>query len=261
MPNSERDGGLEEAIRAVGGVGELARRIGITQPSVSNWDRVPAERVAAVEAATGIARGVLRPDLFGAGSTIPIDATDNARAAEYALLANLLAQSPSADLLRRLSRLRGDATPLGAAHAELAAAAARTNAKDVEREFFDLFIGVGRSEVLPYASYYLTGFLHERPLARLRGDLRRIGIEKVETQSEPEDHAATLCEIMSGLAAGVYGAPPGTDRQVFEKHIAPWMPRFFADLERSKPADFYARVGALGRVFMNIETAAFALPS
>jgi TorA maturation chaperone TorD len=256
-----RDRGLDQAIRAVGGVSELARRIGISQPLVSNWDRVPMERVAAVEAATGIERAVLRPDLFGSTPATPIDATDNARAAEYALLATLLAQSPDADLLTRLSRLSGDATPLGVAHAELAAAAARSNAKDVDREFFHLFVGVGRSELLPYGSYYLTGFLHERPLARLRGDLRRIGIEKVETQSEPEDHAAILCEIMSGLTAGIYGAPSGTDRQVFEKHVAPWMPRFFADLERSKSADFYAHVGALGRVFMNIETEALALPS
>jgi len=255
-----RDSGLEEAIRAVGGVSELARRIGIAQPSVSNWDRVPVERVAAVEAATGIERAVLRPDLFGRQAAAPIDATDNARAAEYALLATLLAQSPDANLLRRLSGLSGDATPLGAAQAELAAAATRTNARDVEREYFRLFIGVGRSELLPYGSYYLTGFLHERPLARLRADLKRIGIEKTEAQSEPEDHAAILCEIMAGLAARTYGAP-GTDRQVFEKHVAPWMPRFFADLERSKSADFYARVGALGRVFMTIETEAFALPS
>jgi len=256
-----RDRGLDEAIRAVGGVSELARRIGISQPSISNWDRVPVERIAAVEAASGVERAVLRPDLFGGKTATPIDATDSARAAEYALLATLLARSPDADLLRRLSRLSGDATPLGVAHAELGKAAARTNAKDVEREFFRLFIGVGRSELLPYGSYYLTGFLHERPLARLRGDLRRIGIEKVEAQSEPEDHAAILCEIMSGLTAGVYGAPTDTDRQVFERHVAPWMPRFFADLERSKAADFYVRVGALGRVFMNIETEAFALPS
>ena len=256
-----RDRGLDEAIRAVGGVSELARRIGISQPSVSNWDRVPVERVAAVELATGIERAVLRPDLFAGKQATPIDATDNARAAEYALLATLLAQSPSADLLGRLSRLRGDTTPLGVAHAELGAAAARTNAKDVEREFFHLFLGVGRSELLPYGSYYLTGFLQQRPLARLRGDLRRMGIEKVEAQSEPEDHAAILCEIMCKLTAGAFGAPPGTDRQIFEKHVAPWMPRFFGDLERSKSADFYARVGALGRVFMNIESEAFALPS
>jgi TorA maturation chaperone TorD len=253
-----RDSGLDEAIRAVGGVSELARRLGISQPSVSNWDRVPAERVPAVEAATGIERAVLRPDLY-AGTAVPIDAIDGARAAEYALLAKLLARAPDADFLQRLSRLSGDATPLGLAHTELGAAAARTNGEEVEREFFRLFIGVGRSELLPYGSYYLTGFLHERPLARLRADLQRIGIERAEAQPEPEDHAGILCEIMSGLAAGSYGAP-GLDRQVFERHVAPWMPRFFADLEASKSAPFYARVGGLGRVFMNIESQAFALP-
>jgi len=253
-----RDSGLEEAIRAVGGVSELARRIGISQPSVSNWDRVPAERVPAVEAATGIERAVLRPDLYG-GTAVPIDAIDDARAAEYALLAKLLAQAPDTDFLRRLSRLSGDATPLGLAHAELGAAAARTNGEEVEREFFHLFIGVGRSELLPYGSYYLTGFLHERPLARLRADLQRIGIERAGCHPEPEDHVAILCEIMSGLAAGAYGAP-GMDRDVFERHVASWMPRFFADLEASKSAPFYARVGGLGRAFMNIESQAFALP-
>ncbi|MBO0741991.1 MAG: molecular chaperone TorD family protein [Hyphomicrobiaceae bacterium] len=253
-----RDRGLDEAIRAVGGVSELARRLGISQPSVSNWDRVPAERVPAVEAATGIERALLRPDLYG-GPGVPMDAVDSARAAEYALLAKLLAQAPDADFLRRLSRLSGDATPLGRAHAELGAAAARTNREEVEREFFRLFIGVGRSELLPYGSYYLTGFLHERPLARLRADLQRIGIERAEGQCEPEDHAAVLCEIMSGLVAGAYGAP-GTDRDIFEKHLAPWVPRFFAELEASKSVPFYARVGGLGRVFMDIESQAFALP-
>ena len=253
-----RDSGLDEAIRAVGGVSELARRLGLSQPSVSNWDRVPAERVPAVEAATGIERAVLRPDLYGR-TAVPIDAIDSARAGEYALLAKLLAQAPDTDFLRRLSRLSGDATPLGLAHAELGAAAASTNSEEVEREFFHLFIGVGRSELLPYASYYLTGFLHERPLARLRADLQRIGIERAGFQSEPEDHVAILCEIMSGLAAGAYGAP-GMDRDVFERHVASWMPRFFADLEASQSAPFYARVGGLGRVFMNIESQAFALP-
>jgi TorA maturation chaperone TorD len=253
-----RDSGLDEAIRAVGGVSELARRLGVSQPSVSNWDRVPAERVPAVEAATGIERAVLRPDLYG-GTPAPIDAIDSARAAEYALLAKLLAQAPDTDLLRRLSRLSGDATPLGLAHAELGAAAAKTNRGEVEREFFHLFVGVGRSELLPYASYYLTGFLHERPLARLRADLQHIGIERAGSQPEPEDHAAILCEIMSGMAAGAYGAP-GADRDVFERHVASWMPRFFADLAASKSAPFYARVGGLGRVFLNIESQAFALP-
>src|SRR5438874_2076836 len=150
------DQGLNQAIRAVGGVSELARRIGIAQPSVSNWSRVPAERVLAVEAATGVARTVLRPDLYGAPSD-PLDDVDAARLQEYALLAVLLARAPDAALLKRIARLHGDATPLGAAHAGLAEAANGASAEQLAREFFDLFVGVGRGELLPYGSYYLTG--------------------------------------------------------------------------------------------------------
>jgi TorA maturation chaperone TorD len=253
-----RDPGLQEAIRAVGGVSELARRIGISQPSVSNWDRIPAERVLSVEAATGVARTVLRPDLYEGSAEI--DEVDAARAQEYALLATLLSRSPDEQLLSRLARMRGDATPLGIAHVALAEAAAGTDAERVGREYFDLFVGLGRGEVLPYASYYLTGFLYERPLARLRGDLKRLGIEQEPGQSEPEDHAAILCEIMSGIAAGQLAAESGAGREIFEKHMAPWIGRFFADLERAEAADFYARVGTLGRTFVEIETEAFALP-
>ena len=254
-----REEGLEEAISAVGGISELARRLGISQPSVSNWKRVPADRVLSVEAATGIARGILRPDLFG-GKGASVDDTELARAQEYALLATLLAKSPDTQLLQRLSRLRGDASPLGVAHAALGEVAARADVDRVGREYFDLFVGLGRGELLPYASYYLTGFLYERPLARLRGDLKRVGIALAEGLSEPEDHAAILCEIMAGLAGGAIEAEPGTDRRIFEKHMAPWMGRFFADLERSQRADFYARVGTVGRTFVEIESEAFALP-
>ena len=256
-----RDQGLEEAIRAVGGVSELARRIGISQPSVSNWDRIPAERVVSIESITGINRAILRPDLFAAEATGDADEVNVARAQEYALLAALLARAPDAGLLSRLSELRADASPLGLAHAALGQAANATTVERVEREYFDLFIGLGRGELLPYGSYYLTGFLHERPLARLRADLIVLGIERAEGQYEPEDHAAILCEIMAGLASGRFGAKPGADQQIFEKHLAPWISRFFADLERAEAADFYRQVGTLGRVLMDIETEAFALPS
>jgi TorA maturation chaperone TorD len=255
-----RDQGLEQAISAVGGISELARRIGISQPSVSNWERIPAERVLSVEAATGVARGVLRPDLFASATRATVDDVDLARAREYALLATLLSRSPDAELLGRLAHLRADPSPLGIAHAALGEAAARADVGRVGREYFDLFVGLGRGELLPYASYYLTGFLHERPLARLRADLKRLGIEQIEGQCEPEDHAAILCEVMAGLAGGEIEATAGADREIFEKHMAPWMGRLFADLESSKTADFYARVGTLGRTFMDIETEAFALP-
>ena len=258
-----RDPGLEEAVRAVGGVSELARQIGISQPSVSNWSRIPAERVLIVEAATGIDRKVLRPDLYGQPeqNQQPPDDVAAARAQEYALLATLLGRAPDAKLLAGLAGLRGDATPLGVAHAALAQAASETTVERVEREYFNLFIGLGRGELMPYASYYLTGFLHERPLARLRADLGPLGIERAEGNCEPEDHAATLCEIMAGLVSGRLPAPQGTDQQIFEKHLSPWIGRFFADLERAEAADLYRRIGTLGRVFIEVETEAFSLPS
>jgi TorA maturation chaperone TorD len=257
----KRDEGLQEAIRAVGGVNELARRVGISQPSVSNWERIPAERVLSVESATGINRAALRPDLFGTTAGGDIDDIDAARAQEYALLSALLARAPDAALLGRISQLRGDPSPLGMAHVALAEAAAAADVRQVEREYFDLFIGLGRGELLPYGSYYLTGFLHERPLARLRSDLARLGIERADGEFEPEDHAAILCEIMSGLAARRFATPVGSDAEIFEKHLAPWIGRFFSDLERAEAAKFYRAVGTLGRAFFDIETEAFSLPS
>ena len=253
-----RDPGLSEAIRAAGGVSELARQIGISQPSVSNWIRVPAERVVSVETATGVDRAVLRPDLYGSAE---VDDVDTARAQEYALLAALLMRAPDASLLSKLSTLLGDASPLGLAHAALAEAAERTTVEKIEREYFELFIGLGRGELMPYGSYYLTGFLHERPLARLREDLSRIRIVRAEGIVEPEDHAGILCEIMSGLASRRLPAPSGSDRLIFEKHMAPWIGRFFTDMENAAAADFYRRLGTLGRVYIEIETEAFDMPA
>src|ERR1051325_5662657 len=145
-----RDPGLSEAIQAVGGVSELARRIGISQPSVSNWDKVPAERVLAVEAATGIARVRLRPDLYQESSAAEIDDIDLARSREYALLSALLARAPDAGLLTGIARLGGDPSPLGIAHVALAEAAAQADVTTVEREKFNLFIRLGRGALLPY---------------------------------------------------------------------------------------------------------------
>ena len=253
-----RDPGLDRAIEAAGGIAQLARKIGIAQPSVSNWNRVPAQRVIAVEAATAVSRKQLRPDLYSepAVEDDAVDPVDAARAREYALLAALLSCPPSNALLGEIARLQGDVTPLGRAHATLAQAASEA-AADVEREFFDLFVGLGRGELLPYGSYYLTGFLNERPLSRLRDDLAALGIERVENRFEPEDHAATLCEIMAGLAAGRFPASEQAQRAFFEKHMAPWMGRLFADMEKAASAKFYGSVGSLGRLFLEIETEAF----
>ena len=212
---------------------EPASAVGMSQ-LVSNWPRGLVDRVT--------------------------DDTAVARAREYALLAALLARPPDAALLERLAKIESDGTPLGVAHKALAGAAVDKDADAVAREYFDLFIGVGRGELLPYGSYYLTGFLHERPLARLRADLVGLGIERVEGQCEPEDHAAILCEIMAGLVAGEFAAPLERQRYFFDRHLAPWMARFFADLDAAEAADFYRPVGAIGRLFIEIETAAFAFP-
>jgi len=193
------------------------------------------------------------------GQATTLDDVDLARAAEYSLLATLLLRSPDAELLSRLAGLRGDESPLGLAHAALGKAAARTDAETAAREYFALFIGLGRGELMPYASHYLTGFVHGRPLANIRQTLHRIGIERVETQTEPEDHAAILLEIMAGLANGEIEATPGTDREIFDNHLAPWIERFFSDVEKSSSVDFYSVVGTLGRVFIEIESQSFLI--
>lgn len=259
-----RDAGLDRAIDAAGGVAQLARKIRISQPSVSNWSKIPAQRVIAVEAATGVPRAELRPDLYRDRHHEPtvsqdsIDPIDVARAQEYVLLAALLAAAPSKSLLDRLTGLSADGTPLGQAHAGLAEAASRTNAGQVEREYFDLFVGLGRGELLPYASYYLNGFLNERPLSRLRTDLAALGISRAEGNSEPEDHAAILCEVMAGMADGRLEVLFEAQRALFEKHVSPWMGRLFADMEQAASARFYRAVGTFGRLFMEIERQGFS---
>jgi TorA maturation chaperone TorD len=188
-----------------------------------------------------------------------VDEIDRARAQEYALLAILLSRSPDAEMIGRLALLTGDATPLGAAHAALGQAAARTDERRAGREFFDLFTGLGQGELLPYASHYLTGSLYGRPLARLRETFQCLSLERATGRSEPEDHVAILCEIMAGLVSGDIAAPMDSDRAFFDEHLGSWIGRFFTDLEQAQTADFYSRVGSLGRVFVGIEAKAFAL--
>jgi TorA maturation chaperone TorD len=214
----------------------LAGRIEPSQPTQS--------QVEETSAAAGL------PDEIGA-----------ARAREYALLARLLTRTPDRQLLNEIAGVKVDASPLGLAHAALAEAARAAKPDELEREFFDLFIGIGRGEMMPYGSYYLTGFLHERPLARLRTDLAELGIARSDGNHEPEDHIGTLCEVMAGLAGGEFPAPRGSDEQIFKKHIEPWAARFFTDLERAQAAQFYRSVGTLGRTFIEIESEAYALPA
>lgn len=260
-----REPGLVLAIEAAGGVGALARGLGISQPSVSGWTRVPAERIAQVERITGIARARLRPDLYAtapdaAPAAARLDETDAARAREYLLLATLLREPPSEALLDDLARLSGDSSPLGMAHIALADAAEKASEAGAGREYFNLFIGVGRGEILPYGSYYQTGFLNERPLASVREDLARIGIARRDDVYEPEDHIATLLEVMAGLIEGAFAGGAAEQKAFFNRHLGPFAARLFADIAVAEAAEFYRAVGAVGRAWIEIETEAFELP-
>jgi TorA maturation chaperone TorD len=186
---------------------------------------------------------------------------DRARAQMYQLLGVLLGGPPSSELLRGLATLKGDDTSIGTASRNLAALAQRTTPKDAEREFNNLFVGIGRGELLPYTSYYLTGFLNEKPLADLRSDLMARGIKARDNVKEPEDHMGTLCEIMAGIIAGEFlcDSDQPSQKAFFDAHLAKWAALFFTDLEEAQSAVFYAPVGSLGRAFMAVEADAFAI--
>ena len=192
-----------------------------------------------------------------------VDAIDAARAREYGLLAALLTRAPGQELLDQLAGLTGDDTPLGRAHAALAAAARVTDHARVTREYFDLFVGVGRGEVVPFASVYRTGFLHGRPLAHVRADLALLGIVRQDGVHEPEDHLGLLLEVMAGLVAGVFATAGGPDAAAdfFKRHIEPWGLKHLRDVELAPSANFYLSVAQLGRLWLEIEREAFALPN
>lgn len=192
-------------------------------------------------------------------TTIPEE--DRLRADLYNYLGVMLARPADEMLLAQTAGLAGDGSALGRAIDDLAQRADGAKAKDVRREFNDLFIGLGRGELLPYASYYLTGFLNEKPLAVLRNDLAAARITRAPNVFEPEDNIATLMEVMGAMIVGRFGAPSPlpAQRMFFNRHIAPWAGHFFADLEKAKTADLYAAVGRVGAAFIEIEKDAFKM--
>ncbi|SIS96830.1 chaperone TorD involved in molybdoenzyme TorA maturation [Roseivivax lentus] len=192
---------------------------------------------------------------------ITVSEEDRLRADLYNFIGLLLAGAPDELLLAQVAGLSGDDSDLGQAITRLAECARTSKPKDLEREFNALFIGLGRGELLPYASYYLTGFLNEKPLATLRQDLRARGVTRAPNVFEPEDNMASLMEVMAALIVGRFG-PPATladQKTFFNRHIGPWAGHFFADLENAKSAMLYAAVGSVGRAFMEIEREAFRL--
>ena len=191
----------------------------------------------------------------------PVTPEDQVRAELYSLIGNLLLAVPSQITLDQLSHLQGEDGDVGSVVNALAQVAKSMNPAAVEREFNILFIGMGRGEVLPYASYYLTGFLHEKPLADLRNSMRKRGIQRKDGIPEPEDHLGSLCEMMAGMITGGFGQvmPLQAQKEFFNAHLAPWAAHCFSDLEKAESAVLYAPVGSLGRLLMEIEQESFRI--
>lgn len=186
---------------------------------------------------------------------------DRLRADLYNYIGAILSRPADEMLISQTAGLTGDESELGQAIATLARVAKVSKPKAVMSEYNKLFIGLGRGELLPYASYYLTGFLNEKPLATLRQDMTAQGMARADNVFEPEDNIASLMEMMGALIVGRFGSPASLEQQktFFNKHIAPWASHFFADLEAAKNSVFYAPVGTVGRQFMEIETEAFRM--
>ena len=247
--------------RAVSTVTRLAKGQAIPEP----------ETMAKIIVATS---GAVQPNDFFAeamhpdGDDRPVETSTGEipeeelfRAQIYGLLARFLRAPPDRRLLDATAFLSGDDSDLGRTIGTLAAAAGSASVSSASAEYHALFIGLGRGELVPYGSYYLTGFLNEKPLAALRDDLARLGIARSDDTKEPEDHIAALCEVMAGLITGRFGASDGlsTQQRFHAAHLAPWASRFFADLETAASANLYRPIGAIGRSFMTIEDMAFAI--
>ncbi len=196
-----------------------------------------------------------------ASETFQIASEDADRAILYGFIGRVLQGAPDAGDLAVICDLQTDGSPLGRALAAVAQAAGEATPEDLARAYQDLFIGLGRGEFLPYGSYYLTGFLHEKPLADLRASMARFGIERVDGVSEPEDHIAAVMQMMEGLIMGDFGqvATLEEQRQFFSSHVGSWTGHFFKDLAATETDGFYAAVGELGRVFMAVEADGFAM--
>ena len=177
------------------------------------------------------------------------------RASAYSLLAALLRAAPDQALLDRLEQLspQGEVEPdaLLDAMRELGQSATRYRPEQIDDEYHTLFIGIGQGELVPYGSWYLTGFLMEQPLSDLRDDLRILGYERSAKTHEPEDHISAIFEVFSGMIAA--GVELETQQNFFDKHMKSWLDRFFKDLENARSADFYRPVARLGAAFIELE--------
>lgn len=186
-----------------------------------------------------------------------------ARAEVYGLLAQLYYAAPAPALL---SALRASVTETPAAGAflqepwrELVAAARALDDAAVAAEYDALFGGVGKPEIYLFGSHYLSGFLNEKPLARLRTDLAALGLERDEAMSDTEDHIAYLCEVMRYLIAGDDVAVANLSRQAefFAAHVQPWLTSLCEAIAAHPKARFYAALAGFTRAFASVEAQGF----
>jgi len=186
---------------------------------------------------------------------------DRLRADLYNYLGLMLAGPPDQLLLDQSAGLSGDETDLGQAINGLARVAKISKPKAVRTEYNALFIGLGRGELLPFASYYLTGFLNEKPLANLRATMAGFGMTRANVVFEPEDNIASLMEMMAGMIVGRFGrvASVAEQQAFFNAHISTWATHYFNDLQGAKSSILYASIGAVGLAFMEIEKEAFRM--
>jgi len=196
-----------------------------------------------------------------------LSAEDLARADLYGLLALLFYEAPSAELLEKIAQFGQDVdvgeidetSILHGPWSDLVKIAKDSKSEDWLEEYEKFFIGVGKQEVFLYGSYYLTGFLNEKPLAALRADLQKIGLQSSESITETEDHIACLCEVMRYLIAGEDLSICNLTQQklFFDQHIRTWCGELFETLQNYPDLKHYKYVGALAGTFLEIEGQAF----
>ena len=188
---------------------------------------------------------------------------ETARAEIYGLLASLYYAPPDPELCKQLRAAVTDAPMAGGFLEEpwraLVAAARQFECEAIAQEYGTLFGGVGKPEVYLFGSYYLSGFLNEKPLAALRSDLASLGLERKEAMSETEDHLAYLCEVMRYLIAGddVQVANLAQQQLFFARHLQPWAPRLCDALAQHPAAQFYRALAAFTQAFLSVEAQGF----
>jgi TorA maturation chaperone TorD len=188
---------------------------------------------------------------------------ETARSELYGLLALLYYASPAIELIAQLRVAATDAPAAGAfleePWREVVGVARSMTDEAIQNEYNTLFGGIGKPEVYLYGSYFLSGFLNEKPLARLRTELGQLGLARDDGMSETEDHFAYLCEVMRYLIAGddVAVANLTRQREFFANHIQPWVATMCDDIQQHPKARFYAALAGLTRAFMNVEAQGF----